>query len=463
MEDVVNMKPNHLLSNEINYELRIRGVVTGRDVSDKRKILGRLLNKERGRDLDIRDPDFKFDEEREAITSSVESIKNLVRDFEGPSTDSLFIRLRSRLIHITGRVNRMEVNDGADADRQSFKNEMYATCLQLEAELYERVTSDTPSIENPTQPTTIVQIPAQTSSVQIYKWGVKFDGVSKHFGVEAFIERVEELADARGASKRDLFASAVDLFIGKGLEWWRYAKSSLTDWDSLVRQLRNDFLPKDNDEQLWKTIKNRKQRNNESVTIFVAEMESYFRRLSNQPAEVTKINKIRENLLFKYYERVALTEFSSVSELASTCKRWEEVLSMRDKNSDLACVSKPYFSCDNSPDVSDSRNSLSRNNDCACRCSHGLNSPSSNVVNQNSGNKNRNNSRVEVVNKNSSSATASSASSYNISRTVCWNCNKPNHTFRTCRQRRTKFCFKCGKKNVTVSSCDNCSGNAGRG
>lgn len=42
---VHEMKPRHLLATELNYELRIRGVESNRDVNDKRKILSRLLTK----------------------------------------------------------------------------------------------------------------------------------------------------------------------------------------------------------------------------------------------------------------------------------------------------------------------------------------------------------------------------------------------------------------------------------
>lgn len=45
MEDT--LQPCHLLQAEINYELAIRGVVTQKGIADKRKILSRLLGKER--------------------------------------------------------------------------------------------------------------------------------------------------------------------------------------------------------------------------------------------------------------------------------------------------------------------------------------------------------------------------------------------------------------------------------
>ena len=37
---------NHLLDYELDYELAIRSVISTRTVSDKRKILGKLLKKE---------------------------------------------------------------------------------------------------------------------------------------------------------------------------------------------------------------------------------------------------------------------------------------------------------------------------------------------------------------------------------------------------------------------------------
>lgn len=40
-------KPMHLLLNELDYELRIRNVVSKRSQDEKRKILARLLEKER--------------------------------------------------------------------------------------------------------------------------------------------------------------------------------------------------------------------------------------------------------------------------------------------------------------------------------------------------------------------------------------------------------------------------------
>lgn len=62
----ISFKPGHLLLSELDYELKIRKVVTNRSQDDKRKILARLLDKERNKgSLDVvQDPDFNFDRVR---------------------------------------------------------------------------------------------------------------------------------------------------------------------------------------------------------------------------------------------------------------------------------------------------------------------------------------------------------------------------------------------------------------
>lgn len=57
-------KPVHLLLSELNYELRIRNVISNRNQDDKRKILARLLEKERkNSNINLLDPEYDFDRE----------------------------------------------------------------------------------------------------------------------------------------------------------------------------------------------------------------------------------------------------------------------------------------------------------------------------------------------------------------------------------------------------------------
>ncbi|KAG5872091.1 hypothetical protein JTB14_006437 [Gonioctena quinquepunctata] len=101
------MKPNHLLVSEINYELKIRGVVTSRDVHEKRKILSKALQKERNRDIVYVDPDFDCDTERVAVQATLDSIREMIQDFEGTTSDSVYCRAQTRLTHIINRIKRI--------------------------------------------------------------------------------------------------------------------------------------------------------------------------------------------------------------------------------------------------------------------------------------------------------------------------------------------------------------------
>nr|CAH7729304.1 unnamed protein product [Callosobruchus chinensis] len=42
---------------------------------------------------------------------------------------------------------------------------------------------------------------------------------------------------------------------------------------------------------------------------------------------------------------------------------------------------------------------------------------------------------------------------------VCWNCEKLGHSSQQCRSPRIKFCYDCGMRNVTKSTCPSCSKN----
>lgn len=208
---IMELKPRCLLVEELNYELRIRGVQTARDVNDKRKMLGKLLDRERNRDVKIEDPNFIFDTERLAIDTTLESIKQIVQEFEGPPTDSTYVRVRARLAHVTARIQRMALTPDHGQEAQVFKNEAYATCLLLEAELDEHVTHGDAQKAGQmpeggqTHPTNepgpnVVHVHnAKTSS--IYKWDVKFNGATDAFAVKEFLERISELAEARHVSK----------------------------------------------------------------------------------------------------------------------------------------------------------------------------------------------------------------------------------------------------------------------
>lgn len=101
----------------------------------------------------------------------------------------------------------------------------------------------------------------RTNYLPVYKWEIHYDGKSD---LIPFLERIEELRVARGASSEALFQSAIDLFKGDALSWFRSARNSVSSWDELVGLLRRDFLAPDYDDVIWEEIRNRRHRKGET-------------------------------------------------------------------------------------------------------------------------------------------------------------------------------------------------------
>lgn len=465
-------KPCYLLTDELNYELRIRGVVTGRDLSQRRKILTRCLEREKGRALELSDPEYDYEAETQRINRSLESIRTLIAEFDGPETDSSYKRIKSRLVHVMLRVQRIRIPDEDPAPVKVFKNESYATCLELDADLHEKVQvpSASPNISPEAPPvSTVIQQSEMLSpfskNVPIYKWGVTFDGERKSSSLNSFLERVAELADARGVPKRALYSSAVDLFTGKALLWYRSVKNVVRDWDSLVLLLRQEFLPSDYDDQLWDEIKARKQGKFESVSIFIAIMETLFNRLSRPPAEVTRIKHIRQNLLPQYFSQLALLDVETLPELSKLCKKLEDAHLTQ---SQFRKPQKPYVEM-LEPELAYVANSSASEVTEITASKPTTARGESSVFHNNSGgpsvvhSKNNVHHRARDSNRVSPVSKGYSSSLQKVNRSPlavrCWNCEQPNHTYASCKLKRRKFCYRCGYINVTVSSCPKCSEN----
>lgn len=98
--------------------MRIRDVVTNRDIAQRRKILALALEKERNRKVVCLGTKYNYENEEASIIKTPEFIKILVNEFEGPS----FKRIKSRLIHITNRIQRIVVPDDELEPQKTFKN-----------------------------------------------------------------------------------------------------------------------------------------------------------------------------------------------------------------------------------------------------------------------------------------------------------------------------------------------------
>lgn len=431
--------PNHLLDYELDYELAIRGVITQRNVTDKRKILGKLLKKERdagvsGSQVCFDEYDYNPKSEEQGINKSISSISELIDEFEGTTSDSVFARIKSRINHLSGRINRLEIPEDGD-EILNFKRESYATCLKLESELDDKVVTESISptnanCPNVSQPVVNLNpvISCSANKQPISDWGVKFTGDPKKLFY--FLERVSDLSQSRNVSNGELFNSAVELFVGDAFVWYRSIKNTVNDWDSLVSRLKQDFLPPYSDDDIWENIRQRKQKRSESTVIFISHMKNLFDRLSLPVTEVTKLKYIKRNLLPEYVQQLALHPVDNISALTDLCKSLEEasyITSRKSNNPQISSLNKPVWS---------KKGKTGNPYSSAC-------DPSTSTSK----------SKPHTFTPVSDNAVVSNSS------VICFNCQMPNHTYQVCSKKRGLFCFRCGEQNVKVSSCPKCSKN----
>lgn len=254
--------------------------------------------------------------------------------------------------------------------------------------------------------------------VPISQWGLQFSGDNR-YSVNAFLERVDELKDARNATDEDLWRHAIDFFRGDALIWFRANRQNVTNWKELVLLLKRTFQSPYYQEELLSEAKSRTQGKNEGVLIFVSVMQNLFNRLPNKISETEQIMIIVKNLQPYYQRAVCRDVFTSIADLINI----------------LRIVERTKINCDNFQEPKTIISSLEP--DLAYKPTSA--SKETEEI-------------LEIKNKLSDSST------YNRMR--CWNCRETGHLFRSCSMPKQRlFCYKCGRFGVTSSSCI-CKGNA---
>lgn len=181
---------------------------------------------------------------------------------------------------------------------------------------------------------------AYTKKAQIHKWKLKFIGEPGTLPLGEFLRRVRELARSRGASKLDVFESAVELFDGSALSWYRAGMQSgkFRNWDDVETELKEDFRAYDYGDNMWEYIRSRLQKSNERIVTYFAIMEDLFLKLNRPANELVKVNTIRRNLRAEYIRALGVNQYLTLNELKHHCKCIESDLKRiqsRDSQSNL--------------------------------------------------------------------------------------------------------------------------------
>jgi hypothetical protein len=250
--------------------------------------------------------------------------------------------------------------------------------------------------------------------VPIKDWGVKFSGRGS-LSVNAFLERIDELKDARNADDDDLFRYAIDFFEEEALIWFRANKNAVSSWSELVKLLVNTFQRPNYQDELLEEIKGRTQSKQESIVIYVSIMQNMFNRLPIPLTELQKLVILRKNVQPYFQKEVCRDTFNTVAEFTSVMRMIEHT----------------KLSCESFREPTLTGHSLERDlayQGAGLSMQYGHND-------------------VLAIGNNLHS------------QSKCWNCRSPGHRFRDCNLPKQRlFCYKCGRFGNTVEKCT-CSKN----
>lgn len=353
---MIKIEPDRLSKEELEYELNVRGITPQGTVKELVKILRECYSLENEGQTFNHELKLNINDE---LVICRDKLKDVETFLNNSFTDKLIRKIQSKLGHILYRIKRINPQEDDDIKSKSDLLSSALSCFQVfkkKQEIFKLkdrepldMSFQQSLMNSPNYPPPQANLPNQTSSpvqqtnyslqnlsnqmnnlnldpkIKISNWGLTFNGESDScLGLNAFLERVDELCEAKNVSKQYLFRSAVELFEGKALIYYRSLKHKINDWDTLCNVFKEEFLPRDYNEKLWEQIKSRTQGEKESIAIYVAYMTNIFNRLSIKVDESIKLKILRKNILPFYQNQLGLIDISSTDELISLCRKLED-------------------------------------------------------------------------------------------------------------------------------------------
>jgi hypothetical protein len=261
----------------------------------------------------------------------------------------------------------------------------------------------------------------------IRKWNLKFDGEK---GAVAFLERLDELKTAYAIEDNDLLPALPELLKGKAILWYRINKSEWNHYGDFLNSFRDNYLPPDYKNTLEDEIRARTQGPDEELRDFVISLRTLMRRHGGVNSK-RQLDLLYRNLRPEYKTYIRRHDFDSITELMQLGTEYE-----------LLCKESKQFrppprsTQSYSADTAYQGRPRGERRDYTAPLSSADTRPRS--------------SRPAATPPTAVTATQRPASR-------CWNCEATDHTHRMCNAPRGIFCYRCGFKGKTVSSCPRCS------
>lgn len=426
------MDVNRLPRYALEYELKIRGrkddAIKHKSVDELRSSLRRFLQLEvAGKLFSVSSTPIKMDSATKELKLAQEKISEIEQGMEKESpTTSDYRKWNAILTHFARRVKRISTEVSEEVDQKEaildkilillsgipdgdpaafFGKETKANRTRLNME--ERTSSDSSSSGSGSEEEAAPRRPSKFISLA-KNFGAKFrgDGTGPRLG--HFLDEVETLRTIRGLSGDQTLRGIGELLEGPALRWYRSHIQRCPTWSSFVSRIRSDLQGEEYEEDIWDEIRGRRQKDRETLIIFVSEMLSLFEQLSRQPPEEDKVRQIIRNLKQEYQMHLRLTRPKTIEELEDLCRSIDAAQRRPDRTRVSESTGRETYRAGG-------RNLGRQNTRCAA---------------------------MEPAREERPIA--------------CFNCGQEGHKFRGCLKELGHFCWGCGAKGVARWDCSSC-------
>lgn len=287
-----------------------------------------------------------------------------------------------------------------------------------------------------------------TDTRTLARSGIGFDGISTAVPIDLFLFQVETLASSLNMSDELLFTEICFVLKGNALRYyWTYRRSHP---DSTWKQFRKDLIERFKDRrtefELRRLVESRKQHSKETFLNFYNDVWSLTLQCKKMYSEEDLIDVLRLNMHPALQLNLTDKTFASVQDLIKSATAWETTWSRLGINMDNIVSGKrsihelQFTTNSTNPTLNyDQPSTAFDSSDYSVHPEIGQLNRSNNYPIQSTSKRLSQNHLV-----------------------VCFNCDDIGHNFQDCPLPRKRFCYKCGSKGVTVSSCPKCTGNISR-
>ncbi|KMQ85095.1 hypothetical protein RF55_16565 [Lasius niger] len=297
---------------------------------------------------------------------------------------------------------------------------------------------------------------AATAYNVMRKWNLKFTG-TRGEDAETFLLRVEEGRALVPVSDEDILRCLPFFLSGMALNWFRGRKSRLTSWETFKTAWRARFGDPDFQFALRDEIMRRTQGEHEPVADYLTCINALCDRLSPPWSEAEKVNYAFRNMLPRLKIAVRREEAEDMDVLEDLATRAESSYATTHPYRAPPTPEKSLF-----PDLAyrppRSANRSKHNESIASLDTSSTSATSSNTSPRKKKGTPKGKAVETAGTSNASTPPETKPKASRTSNAKCWNCEGSGHFSRDCEAAPRRHCYRCGRADVTLRTCPDCSG-----